>query len=160
MISSLILYDFLLAVMIVCLELYESRNEPVVDQGLRVKQYFAIKQAHDIWVSRSSSSKEAQRASTIIASLLSKVHAPSASATCPVVSPAQPVSKLPNQFLPTAPDVLLENHTLDFGISDIQSTNYFDSMFCESDNIDWVSLRKNSFTDRLPNIDRALLINI
>ena len=136
--SSLITYDFLLAVMIICLELYESRDATDVDLHIRIQQYNAVKLAQEIWMSRSSLSREARRAITVIASLLSRVKDPSAE-TARDITQEQAVTETSKQLGIGA------NHS-PLGALDPASSSdgfyqgqYLDSVFGESDNIDWVS---------------------
>ena len=78
--SSITLHDFLLAAMIACLDLYESHRRPDTsthsDLETRVKEYDAIRQSHEIWITRKEISRDARRASNVLAGLLSKVPRP------------------------------------------------------------------------------------
>jgi hypothetical protein len=159
MTSSLITYDFLLAVMIICLELYESRNEPVIDQEVRRKRYYAVKNAHKIWEDRDPPSKESRRASVIIASLLSRVVEPSTAEMNQTVTMTSTGTEAPtNPFSP-----LVNVHDEGYGSNSvstgIQHENYLDSVFSESDYIDWVSLLGNIFSNKLSDKRRVLWIN-
>ncbi|KAI9743488.1 MAG: hypothetical protein M1818_002801 [Claussenomyces sp. TS43310] len=85
MLSSLTLHDFLLAAMITCLDLYEthqeSRSASPEDLRAHVKTYDAIRLSHGIWKSRSAFSRDARRASNVLAVMLSKVPRPNISST-------------------------------------------------------------------------------
>ncbi|EPE26995.1 Zn2/Cys6 DNA-binding protein [Glarea lozoyensis ATCC 20868] len=137
MTSSLIAYDFLLAVMIICLELYESRNESNIDTEYRRKQYGAVKQAHEIWRSRSSVSKEAKRATTVIASLLSKVQEPIATDEARVTNTISTASEFSGQLLPLHPEVPSYSNYEDAANTITQPGHDLDSVFSASENIDW-----------------------
>ena len=60
--SSLILYDFLLSVMIICLDLYESRNKIAIasreEQDIQTGKYDMPRQSQVIWTSRKGISKD------------------------------------------------------------------------------------------------------
>jgi hypothetical protein len=140
MTSNLIAYDFLLAVMIICLELYESRNESNIDLENRRRQHEAVKQAHEIWRSRSSSSKEAKRATTVIASLLLRIQEPFAVETARFVNQPLTTSEFSGQHLPSDPVGSTNNISLDAANCGIVLGNDLDSVFSASQNIDWVSL--------------------
>jgi hypothetical protein len=88
--SSLLIYDYLLAVMVICLDLFESRKITVArsyeDQLAEVKKYDALKLSHEIWSSEQPISREARRASGVLAAILSKLPRPSVPAT-PVDTP-------------------------------------------------------------------------
>ena len=82
--SSITLQDFLLAAMIICLDLYEFHKESsastAAELEARVKEYDALCQCHEIWSSRKAISRDARRASNVLAAMLSKVPRPSVSA--------------------------------------------------------------------------------
>jgi hypothetical protein len=147
--SSLISYDFLLAVMIICLELYESRNESNPDQEVRRKRYYAVKEAHKIWEDREPPSKESRRASVIIASLLSRIQGPSAveSNQAETMTSVEPVAPTIH-FSPLA-DVSNGGDISGFVSAGIQHANYLDSVFTESDYIDWVTILHNISPSKL-----------
>ncbi|TVY49194.1 Fusarisetin A cluster transcription factor [Lachnellula occidentalis] len=88
--SSLLIYDYLLAVMLICLDLFESRKSTVVkshkDQLADVKKYEALKVSYKIWSSQPTMSREDRRASSVLAAILSKLPPPNVPAT-PVTTP-------------------------------------------------------------------------
>jgi hypothetical protein len=143
--SSLISYDFLLAVMIICLELYESRNESIVDQEVRRKRYYAVKDAHKIWEERDPPSKESRRASVIIASLLSRVQDPFSVEAHPTVTMTSVGTQAPARQSSTLADFRYGGYGLGPLSAGIQHENYLDSVFAESDFTDWVSFLNNIF---------------
>jgi hypothetical protein len=83
MFTSLQLHDFLVAAMIICLDLYESHTKPATataapqDSKAQNEKYDALKLSHDIWSSRKTTSRDARRASDVLAVMLSKVARPS-----------------------------------------------------------------------------------
>jgi len=85
MASHLLLYDYLLAVMIICLDLYESRESIIPnnhdEQQAKIKKYDAVKLSYEIWLSQRATSKNARRASNVLGAMLSKLPRPSIAAT-------------------------------------------------------------------------------
>ncbi|KEF57315.1 uncharacterized protein A1O9_05232 [Exophiala aquamarina CBS 119918] len=81
--SSLIQHDFLLAAMVACLDLYESHRRSEIDKITDAEFeahkdiYNALKFSHQIWMSRSSSSRDAKRASAILGVMMAKIPDPS-----------------------------------------------------------------------------------
>lgn len=63
--SSLLLYDYLLAIMIICLDISESRKSLVAktleERLAEVVKYNAMERSHDIWSTRRNSSRDARR---------------------------------------------------------------------------------------------------
>lgn len=80
MLSSVTQQDFLLAGMIICLDLYESTKKSGTatqeEKLAQVKKYDALKLSRDIWTSRKESSRDATRAVAIITAMLAKVPRP------------------------------------------------------------------------------------
>ncbi|KAG9236062.1 fungal-specific transcription factor domain-containing protein [Amylocarpus encephaloides] len=143
--SSLIMYDFLQAVMIVCLDLYESRNE-TIDREAHSKQYHAVRQAYDIWLSRTSSSRDARRATNVIAAILLKIPKPSFSfdnvhntAGPAAVIPSRETFALESAYSGPSHDDSLQAFGLYNTPGDMPPlpANYFDGIFDEADNFDW-----------------------
>lgn len=78
--STVAMRDSLLAAMIISLDLYESRSETApIKEGLKknAERYHTLKTCHEIWLSRSSASNEAMRASKVLGVMLSKLTRPS-----------------------------------------------------------------------------------
>ena len=82
MLSSLTLHNFLLAVTIICLDLYESQKEsfstPPERLDGQVAKHDALRLACEIWISRRAYSRDAHRACNVLAVMLSKVPRPKA----------------------------------------------------------------------------------
>lgn len=82
--SSLTQHDLLLAAMIACLDLYESHRQSEIakmtdaELEIRKQTYNALKVSHQIWSSRSSSSRDARRASAILGVMMAKIPDPNA----------------------------------------------------------------------------------
>ena len=78
--STLTQHHFLLAAMIICLDMYESHNKDVLssskDLEAQTTKYDALRRSHEIWMSRRGSSRDAQRASDTVANVLSRVPRP------------------------------------------------------------------------------------
>lgn len=76
--SSLTLHDFLMAAMIICLDLYESHADKTRTEysKAQVEKYDALRGSRDIWTSRRAFSRDARRASNVLAVMLSKVSSP------------------------------------------------------------------------------------
>ena len=161
MLSSLILHDFLLATMIVCLDLFEfnrSQSSTSIESAeVPTKSLNALKVSYEFWNSRKDGSKEARRASRTFAVMLSKLpkffaapkpssisHQVSAQTTMNVEELTQPMTKtsadLPSSTAPHEP----------LGVFDSMNTcasleapfaEPLDPLFTDPDNIDWVSLQ-------------------
>ena len=73
-------HDFLLAAMIICLDMYEAHNRSLLsnskDLEAQAKKYDAIRLSNDIWRSRRHVSRDVQRASSVLAIMLSRVPRP------------------------------------------------------------------------------------
>jgi len=80
--SSLIQHDFLLAAMIACLDLYETHRQSEIDKmtdaefDVHTNTYNALKASHQIWIARSTDSRDAKRASAILGVMLAKIPDP------------------------------------------------------------------------------------
>jgi hypothetical protein len=84
MASHLLLYDYLLAVMVICLDLYESRESIAKsheEQLAKVRKYDTLKLSYEVWSSQRAISKNARRASNVLGAMLSKLPHPSIAAT-------------------------------------------------------------------------------
>lgn len=80
LLSSLTLHDFLVAAMVTCVDLYESRNNPPTtapDLKAQDQKIDALVRSHQIWESRQSVSRDARHACKVLAFILSKVPRPS-----------------------------------------------------------------------------------
>lgn len=80
--SGIAIHDFLLAATITCLDLYElyrqksSRGLSEAESEDMIREYDALKVAHDIWSSQRSTSRDARRASSYLAVMFSKIPRP------------------------------------------------------------------------------------
>jgi hypothetical protein len=163
-ISNLILYDFLLAAMILCLDLYESRNKPTAasleELEIQIKKYDALKRSHMIWTSRKCRYRDAQRASSVLAFMLSKVPRPNIPPT--LLDPPQMVQSglhalaHGNNFMESSnsasyPATEYDSfvHELTMDSLDYSSVDPLNEIFSKSDPIDWVRPRNSLFVRRL-----------
>ncbi|KAF7542720.1 hypothetical protein G7Z17_g11342 [Cylindrodendrum hubeiense] len=78
MVSSLTLHDFLVAAMVICLDLSESTDIRHSDRQHRVR---ILQRAHAIWTERGAKSQDARHASKVLAAILNKVETPPAAHT-------------------------------------------------------------------------------
>lgn len=96
MLSSITLRDFLLAAMIISLDLYEHHNRPHTlcagGSAQKVQEYDALRLAHDIWKAREQVSRDARRATKVISAMLHRISQPINSAGA--VEASQPTPKL------------------------------------------------------------------
>ena len=80
--SSLTMHDFLLAAMILCLDLHETHNRPsssfIDGQTLEMQQqiYDALRRAQSILSSQEQTSTDSRRASNVLAAMLRKIPRP------------------------------------------------------------------------------------
>lgn len=153
MISTLILYDFILAGLVVCLDLYESRNaafDPSL-MGLQTQaeRYGILVHTRDIWNERRESSRDARRASNVLSVMLSKIPPPeitSASMSPSRVSGTQPqrngIASTESPFMSSA-DLTWPSAAVATPHDNIDTGNaafdFSSALFTESDQIDWVS---------------------
>ncbi|KAM0429395.1 hypothetical protein ACHAPT_006613 [Fusarium lateritium] len=70
MVSSLTLHDFLVAAMILCLDLCESTDTSPHDRQHRIQ---LLQQAHTIWNERGAKSKDARHAARVLRAILDRV---------------------------------------------------------------------------------------
>ena len=162
MLSSLTSHEFLMAAMITCLDLYESRNTtsatPPENPEVYGKKYDALRLSHEMWASRKESSRDACRASNILAVMLSKIpplnmttsHIAAAQEVSPISQPSAGVqvptvstmnsSGSPSCY-PTLPDISAggKSHNNSYAALNFGSTDPLSTIFNESDNIDWAS---------------------
>ena len=150
---SLTLHDFLLAAMILCLDLYETRvKEPTRVQGLEAddQKYNALKSSYHIWLERRATSRDARRASDILNVMLSKVQSsePSAIETGSSYGSDGARGSIGNttgatRELATAEAVTsnMSSSVFDKDVGwDVSVIDPLESILNESDNLDWVNL--------------------
>ncbi|KAI8672600.1 Zn(2)-C6 fungal-type domain-containing protein [Fusarium sp. Ph1] len=75
MVSSLTLHDFLVAAMILCLDLCESTDTSPHDRQHRIQ---LLQRAHAIWNERGAKSKDARHAAKVLRAILLRVETPAA----------------------------------------------------------------------------------
>ncbi len=165
MLSSLTWQDFLLAAMITCLNLYESHNDPAAtspeDLKAQVKKYDTLRLSHDIWISRRAVSRDARRASNVLAVMLSKVPRPNVPSTpgnvCHQMSSVWQTSIGGGDVMGTAGtspgSSLWKTNGLnspgqEFSVGndthlDSNSADTLNTLFSERNDIDWVSLESS-----------------
>jgi hypothetical protein len=154
MVSSLILYDFILAGIVVCLDLYESRhtssNASLCYLKVQAQRYDVLMHTRDIWNARKESSRDARRASNVLSVMLSKIPRPAV--TCatlnlhegnglqPQATDADLMAGLPSSSENPAwynSEVPLPDE--EFGAGNNAVIDFSSALFTESDQIDWVS---------------------
>jgi Fungal specific transcription factor domain len=155
MVSTLILYDFILAAMVVCLDLYESRNASSratpEELQVRAQRYELLAHTLDIWNERRDSSQEARRASNVLSAMLSKIPRPAASYLMMDLPLGNSQQQLENRTdLVATPSAfrrapVLENSEIllsdrDFGAENNAVFDFSSALFTEADQIDWVWL--------------------
>jgi len=151
MVSSLILYDFLLAAMITCLDLYESCNSTpktsLDDLKVQADRYDLLEHTRNIWVYRREFSRNARRASNVLGVLLSKITRPAVPSTA-ASRPQESVFNLPSNGLDSAVAPPLPGNSSrdstgfpppgeEFGFGNDGVLDFSSALFTESDHIDW-----------------------
>ena len=157
MLSSLSCHDFLLAAMITCLDLYESHKQSATlcpeDLEPQARKYDALRNSYGIWASRREFSRDARRASSVLAIMLSKIPRPNISAKAahempsmipppmdgdtavhPAVDYSQSSSRVEDGFH------LAEQVSLPYDCAspEVSTKDPLNTGFSELDNIDWV----------------------
>ncbi|KAI9167637.1 putative transcriptional regulatory protein [Paramyrothecium foliicola] len=69
MVTSLAMHDFLVAAMVVCLDIHESADISAQERETSIK---ALEEVHEIWMSNSSESSDARHASKVLGAVLRK----------------------------------------------------------------------------------------
>ncbi|CAD6582521.1 MAG: hypothetical protein ASARMPREDX12_000968 [Alectoria sarmentosa] len=159
MLSSLSCHDFLLAAMITCLDLYESHKQSADlapdDLESHVKKYDALRHSHGIWTSRRAFSRDARRASRVLAVMLSKV--PSANIRDKPTPEMESMRQAPTKengpfeaaigssesssWNSNAFDLADQGFSMDtYASPDFNSADPLNTVFTEFDNVDWVIL--------------------
>lgn len=141
--------------MIICLDLYESRADKIRTEYSKaeVENYEALKVSSSIWTSRRVFSRDACRASNVLAIMLSKVRSPNIpSAFANALHETSSGSRISMEG-EEALDSAIENSSgdtttfdipgqdfpMDFNSMDLNLADPLTTMF-EFDIIDWVSL--------------------
>ncbi|KAL7937063.1 hypothetical protein V8C35DRAFT_294628 [Trichoderma chlorosporum] len=152
MVSNLTLHHFLLAAMIICLDLSESTD---IDSGERLKRINTLRTAYAIWSARSTTSADALHASRVLRAILSRIDSPGTTAFAssgPTMS--TPASSLLQSYesAPMISDDAMQQ-IIPLGGNDMYATDdtlfengvefampSFEDMFVNVDMFDWSSL--------------------
>ncbi|KAL7814566.1 hypothetical protein V8C44DRAFT_363529 [Trichoderma aethiopicum] len=113
MVSNLTLHHFLLAAMIICLDLSESTD---IDSKDRLKHITTLRTAHAIWSARSTTSADALHASRVLRAILNRIDSSSSAAPPPSSSStgsAGPVTQTPR--IPSSAQDLASCASNDYG---------------------------------------------
>jgi len=159
MISNLIIYDFILAGIIVCLDLFESRhtssNASLCDLKIQAQRYDILTHTRDIWNSRKESSRDARRAANILSVTLSRIPRPAVTCATTNLHQGNDSQLLPDEEnLMEIPLDVSDNSNWNNGIflpdEEIGTGNnaaldFSSALFTDSDQIDWVSLHVSLF---------------
>ena len=162
MLSSLSCHDFLLAAMITSLDLYESHKQsaslPLENLEAQVKKYDALKHSHSIWMSRKEISRDARRASSVLAIMLSKVPRPNV--TTKVAQGISSTTGIPTNGLngfevpvrdrdnsscgTSAVGFADQQFSINnYNLANFSATDPLNTVFSELNDIDWVSENKH-----------------
>ncbi|KAK4082969.1 transcriptional regulator family: Fungal Specific TF [Trichoderma aggressivum f. europaeum] len=147
MVSNLTLHHFLLAAMIICLDLSESTD---INSEERLKRITTLRTAYSIWSARSTTSADALHASRVLHAILIRIDSPSATTSSTNSGP----------MMSTPSSSLLQNHDgvptmSDDSMHQIMSGTYaaddalfgndmglampgFEDMFSNIDTFDWI----------------------
>ncbi|KAL6907044.1 fungal-specific transcription factor domain-containing protein [Trichoderma evansii] len=160
MVSSLTLHHFLLAAMIMCLDLSESTEISPED---RAKRIATLRTAYSIWSARRTTSSDALHVSRVLRAILNRIDPPSIFASA---SSASQMTNTPNSSLPqnygsvpttsSSEEVMPPQQPLTFNSSDIPAYGTtdgmpfgdeagdamfgFEEMFDDTNMFDWGSL--------------------
>ena len=154
MMSHIALHDFLLAAMVLCVDL---RSQPQNSRGQEpdlhsvARKYDALRRAYTIWVSLEGTCEEADRASRILSAVLSRAPCTTepapAMGTLPtptrtpeaVEDAAMPLTSL-TEDVPVAADTRSERPTVSTVDTIVMDPiGSFDTLFGDNDAFDWVS---------------------
>ncbi len=155
MLSSLSCHDFLLAAMVTCLDLYESHKQSTTsspeDLWAQAMKFDALKRSHGIWMSRREFSRDARRASSVLAIMLSKVPRPNIPRKAPCEEMPSMTQALANgsqqpeaaaSYPESSPWSMTGFDATDQDLpmyNPAPSTDPLNTVFSEFDNVDWVS---------------------
>ena len=151
MISSIMFNDFLVAAMIIGLDLYESHHAPfrVPPEGPEIfrRKIEAVRLSFEIWKSRKDSSRDARRASRILAVMISKLPGCSFwsfSLSSSQVNGSSLMQTPPDSLGGQTPSTDLHDlpidgaNTLDYDPQDGNFADPLNTMFDDPENINWV----------------------
>ena len=167
MLSMLTQHHFLLAAMIICLDLYECHDQKVSlspeDLESQIRKHDALTMSNEVWKSRSQFSRDAQRAAIVVSNMLSRVprpnlpltivknisemrlepsHGLSKKATAPNSSEVSMTgcSSNTNDFTPWNPQSVVG----DLPVLPFDSTDTINQIFDGTENIDWVGVQSRN----------------
>ncbi|KAI1488879.1 fungal-specific transcription factor domain-containing protein [Biscogniauxia mediterranea] len=149
MLSALTLHDFLIASMILCLDLTENLPSSQIDRSRKLK---ALGTSYKMWSERKHVSKDAAHATRVVGAILRKVSMQEPVAKLPPPPPSQPevrdgsLASLLNNDVQPSPQVSSVSYdqaqlipAMDFSL-DIMDSAPLDSVLNDSNVVDWVSL--------------------
>jgi Fungal specific transcription factor domain len=151
MVSSLILYDFILAGIVVCLDLYESLNNSsdasLEDSKVHAERYDILTHTRDIWLERKETSRDARRAANVLSVMLSKISRPVVSSTSIDLTPGNNMQPAATGFHPVlvSPSFSTSWESTgdlphdDFDTGSNAALDFSSALFTDTDQIDWVS---------------------
>lgn len=151
LISNLMIYDFLLAAMIICLDLYETRNKlaDASPEELKIQnvKYDALERARAIWKAGNPLCGDTRHAANVLTALLSKVPRPNIPPTPPTAVLHMPTNTSgsvgnsgPLSYTATSSSSLVQDLPIDNNAPDPSSGDPLELLFTESSCIDWVRL--------------------
>ncbi|KPM36672.1 hypothetical protein AK830_g9907 [Neonectria ditissima] len=133
MVSSLTLHDFLVAAMVICLDLSESTDISVYDRQHRVRM---LQRAYAIWTERAAKSKDARHASKVLAAILNKVETPAAADTSLSDGSTLVAGDTPGSGDAYAPPDLSPMQLTDYPVN-FDELPPLDSFFGNREGLDW-----------------------
>ncbi|KAK7413510.1 hypothetical protein QQX98_007587 [Neonectria punicea] len=136
MVSSLTLHDFLVAAMVICLDLSESTDISIYDRQHRVR---LLQRAYAIWTERGAKSKDARHASKVLAAILNKVETPAAADTNFSDGSTLVASDTPSTGDAYAPPDLSPMQLTDYPVN-FDELPPLDSFFSNPERLDWNSI--------------------
>ncbi|EHK26192.1 uncharacterized protein TRIVIDRAFT_35336 [Trichoderma virens Gv29-8] len=145
MVSNLTLHHFLLAAMIICLDLSESTD---IDSEERLKRIITLRTAYSIWSARSTTSADALHASRVLRAILNRIDSPGSTAsTNSGLMITTPTSSLMQSYenAPTISDDAMQQ-IMPIGGNDTYITD--DALFGNG-----IGIGMPSFEDMFTNID-------
>ncbi|EHK45041.1 hypothetical protein TRIATDRAFT_243081 [Trichoderma atroviride IMI 206040] len=146
MVSSLTLHHFLLAAMIMCLDLSESTDTSPQD---RIKCRATLRTAYSIWSARRTTSVDALHASRVLGAILNRIDPPnilaSTSASAQMTSTPS-VPTISEEMMLQQPSALNGDDIQDYNVTDDMSfvdgagdaMLSFEEMFDDTNMFDWV----------------------
>ncbi|KAH6985883.1 hypothetical protein BKA56DRAFT_670115 [Ilyonectria sp. MPI-CAGE-AT-0026] len=136
MVSSLTLHDFLVAAMVICLDLSESTDISLYDRQHRVR---ILQRAHAIWTERGAKSQDARHASKVLAAILNKVETPPAADTSLSNGSTLVAGDTPSMSDAYAPPDLSPMQITDYPVN-FDELLPLESFFGATEGLDWNSI--------------------